>query len=264
MLEPWALKFGALKKRLALLAYQARDLASANGFHATSEAEAEGIRRLGLKQPIAVIPNAVSAPDILPARPVLNGSINTALFLSRIHPKKGLTDLVNAWARLRPSDWRLLIVGGSELGHRNEIEQLIRSLGIQQSITISDQVADTDKWAIYAGADLFVLPSYSENFGVVVAEAMLMGLPVITTKATPWAVIREAGCGWYIDTGVPSLSSALDQAFHTTPEQLVAMGRRGRELVHSRFDWVRIAGEMAEFYLWIMYGGSRPLCVYRD
>ena len=264
MLEPWALGFGSLKKRLALLAYQSADLKSASGFHATSNGEAENIRRLGFDQPIAVIPNAVNAPSALPIKSLARGQTKQALFLSRIHPKKGLFDLINAWNLVRPANWRLSIVGGSEAGHREELEQLICSLGLEECIRVASQVSEEDKWSVYAESDLFILPSYSENFGVVIAEAMLMGLPVITTKGTPWSVIDEAGCGWYIDTGVVALKAALEEAFRAPIDQLEAMGARGKQVVTDRFDWSRIAQQMAEFYSWMIQGGTRPQCVYRD
>lgn len=264
MLEPWALGFGALKKQLAWIAYQLGDLRTAKGFHATSDAEATSIRRLGFPQPIAVIPNSVTAPHLLPVKRLDRGQIKQALFLSRIHPKKGLLDLINAWGLVRPAHWRLSIVGGDELGHRKEVEALICSQGLQDAITVASQVSDQEKWLFYADSDLFILPSYSENFGVVVAEALLMGLPVITTTATPWSVIEEIHCGWYIDPGVATLKTALEKAFASSAEQLGAMGARSRQVAADRFDWDRVALQMAEFYLWMIDGSARPGHVHVD
>lgn len=264
MLEPWALGNGAWKKRIAWFSYQARDLVSARAFHATSEAEAAAIRSLGFVQPIAVIPNAVTTPRALPVRRQVFGGRRQVLFLSRIHPVKGLLNLVTAWGLLRPDDWCLSIVGGGEPGHRQEVEELIRELGLQSSISVAPQVDDESKWSLYADADLFVLPSHSENFGVVVAEAMLMGVPVITTTATPWSVIAEENCGWYVDTGVAALRLALEEAFRTPSGELMAMGLRGKRVVEMKYDWARIAAQMLEFYRWLEQGGSRPDWVRHD
>lgn len=264
MLEPWALGHSAWKKRIASLAYQGRDLASVTAFHATSDIEAANIRSLGFTQPIAIIPNAVTVPPSLPARKRRNGDRRQALFLSRIHPQKGLVDLVNAWGLIRPGGWRLLIVGGSQLGHRQEIELLIRARGLQDVISVAPEVGDEVKWGLYAESDLFVLPSYSENFGVVVAEAMLMSLPVITTNATPWSIISEQHCGWYINTGAAALKVALEQAFLMPAKELEAMGVRGNQLVRDRFDWSRIARQMHDFYEWLDRGGSSPSWIWHD
>lgn len=264
MLEPWALNYGVWKKRLAWFVYQLDDLRTAKGFHATSDAEATSIRRLGFAQPIAVIPNAVTGPHLLPVKSLDRSQLKQALFLSRIHPKKGLLDLINAWGLVRPAHWRLSIVGGDELGHRREVEALICSQGLQDTITVASQANDEEKWLLYAESDLFILPSYSENFGVVVAEALLMGLPVITTTATPWSVIEEMHCGWYIAPGVGSLKTALERAFASPAEQLGAMGARGRQVVADRFDWEQVALQMAEFYRWMIDGGTRPGHVHVD
>ena len=211
-----------------------------------------------------MIPNAAVAPTILPVKRSDKRAVSQVLFLSRIHPKKGLFDLVNAWALIRPARWRLLIVGGSELGHREEVAALIHSCGLQDAIQLAPQVSEQNKWSVYAESDLFVLPSYSENFGVVVAEAMLMGLPVITTTATPWSILEEASCGWHIETGVEPLTATLRVAFDTPIDQLAAMGARGRLVVSERFDWGRIAQQMAGFYSWMVEGGVRPAWVYCD
>lgn len=264
MLEPWALGFGALKKRIAWFAYQLGDLRSAKGFHATSDSEAASVRRLGLAQPIAIIPNAVTVPRVLPVKTREMGRRQQALFLSRIHPKKGLLDLITAWGLVRPENWCLSIVGGDERGHRKEVEALICSQGLQNAISVASQVSDAEKWGLYAESDLFILPSYSENFGVVVAEAMHMGLPVITTTATPWYIIQEAHCGWYTDPGIAPLKAALEKAFASPAGQLASMGARGRQVVADRFDWDRVALQMAEFYRWMIGGGTRPRYVHVD
>lgn len=240
--------------------YQKRDLAGATLLHAASNAEANNIRALGFKQPIAVIPNGVECPAYSIPSP-RQRSQRHALFLSRIHPNKGLSNLVAAWARVRPSGWRLTIVGPDENGHRAEVERAVRASGLTKDVTFVGPVTDQDKWSVYKQADLFVLPTFSENFGVVIAEALASGLPVITTKGAPWQQLNTNECGWWIDIGVEPLIKALKEATELPGEQLVAMGQKGRMLIEQQYTWPPIAEKMRSVYEWMLTGGAPPACV---
>ena len=264
MLEPWALEQKRHKKRLALALFQQRDLDSAQALVATSEMELENLRAFGLRQPIAVIPNGVELPPsgAVDARKGRNpeAGTRTALFLSRVHPKKGVLELVRAWAALRPEGWRLYIAGPDEGGHWREVSRLIAELGLAGVIEYLGPVEAQAKAAAYRDADLFVLPSFSENFGVVIAEALAYGVPVITTRATPWAELETHHCGWWIETGVEALAGALREAMNMDDDQRRAMGARGRELAR-RYDWNEIAGQTAALYRWLLGYEERPECV---
>lgn len=255
MLSAWALDYQRQKKRVAWLLYQRRDLQSAMVLHATSQEEAADMRSLGLRQPVAILPNGVEVP-ITSARLVTDSRERYALFLSRVHPKKGLLNLVAAWARVRPLGWRLLIAGPSEAGHRSEVEQLAANLGIQSQIEFVGTVDDRAKWDLYRGASLFVLPTFSENFGIVIAEALASGVPVITTVGAPWRALSEHRSGWWIDIGVEPLVQALADATSMNPDQLFAMGKRGREFVRRELSWDRIATQMRQVYAYMI--GREP------
>lgn len=265
MLEPWALAYHGWKKRLALSLYQRRDLESASLFIATAEQEAESIRRFGLRQPIAVIPNGVElavggGEDRIVTH---RNTARTALFLSRIHPKKGLLNLVNAWGELRPRNWRLVIAGPDEDGHLAQVMSLVRQQGITECVEYVGEVEGQRKAALYRDADLFVLPTFSENFGVVVAEALAHGLPVITTRGAPWTDLERFGCGWWIDTGVGPLVDTLREAMSLPEDERKTMGERGRRYV-QRYDWNIIARQTAEVYRWVLARGPKPDCVRTD
>ena len=174
MLTEWALRFNAGKKKAAWALYQRCDLQSARLFHATAEQEVEDIRRAGLRQPVVLIPNGVELPDRTREAPT--GAVRKALFLSRVHPKKGLVNLARAWAEVRPEGWELVLAGPDEGGHRAEVEGVIRELGLE-GVRWTGEVDDRAKWDLYYDADLFVLPTFSENFGIVVAEALAAGSP---------------------------------------------------------------------------------------
>lgn len=263
MLEPWALRHKALKKHVALLAFQRRDLESARLLVATSTAEYENVRKLGFRQPIAIIPNGITIPRSIPATEKLTATserLRTALFLSRVHPVKGLINLMRAWAQVQAPDWRLQIAGPDEGGHLQDVMSEVNRLGIGGSVSYMGEVDGVRKSAIYRAADLFVLPTYTENFGVVVAEALAHEVPVITTKGAPWADLETHRCGWWVEIGVEPLAVALRAAMALGDEDRHAMGARGRELV-MRYEWEGIAGQTREVYRWLVGLGNKPACV---
>ncbi|MFA5205006.1 MAG: glycosyltransferase, partial [Lentisphaeria bacterium] len=256
MLTPWALRQHAWKKRLAWRLYQHRDLRSAAVLHATADTEAAELRGLGLRNPLAVVANAVDLPpwrEPVPGRPP-----RTVLFLSRIHPKKGLLRLVEAWARLRPASWRCVVAGPDEGGHLAEVRRAVQAAGLDADFSFPGPVDDAAKWDLYRSASLVVLPTHSENFGLVVAEALACGVPVITTRGAPWRELAERQCGWWIDPGTEPLAAALREAMALTDGQRWEMGRRGRLLVEERYSWTRAAAEMAQVYDWCVKRGPPP------
>lgn len=258
MLSPWALAHRRWKKRIAWRAFQRRDLESAAALHATSELEAEEIRAAGIGSPIAVVPNGVYLPPLRQSRPLEPGRTRRFLFLSRIHPKKGLESLIDAWALGAPEGWELVVAGPDERGHRAKIEKRALALGPGAAIRFRGPVSDTEKWDLYCSADVFVLPTSSENFGVVVAEALASGVPVITTRAAPWSALAERRCGWWIDLGPEPLAAALREAAQTGDEERHAMGIRGRRLVEERFGWPAIARRMLAVYRWLADEADAP------
>lgn len=248
MLGSWAMSHGKYKKKIAWLLYQLRDLQSADGFHATSEQEADEIRALGFKQPIAVVANGLTLPTSLPKKQA-GSTRQTALFLSRIHPKKGLLTLIEAWKNANlGTNWQLLIAGPDEGGHAADVEVVIKRLGLEGQVKLVGPVDDNAKWQCYVDADLFILPSFNENFGSVIAEAMAAGLPVITTTGTPWECLRSDSMGWWVEPSVDSISAVLREASRVGSISRIAMGLRGQSYVTSRFSWTSVADRLTHFY----------------
>ena len=264
MLSEWSLAHRGGRKRIAWRAYQARDLAAADALHATSDLEAEEIRAAGIGVPIAVVPNGVEIPAMAEPKPSPADRTRRFLFLSRIHPKKGLETLVEAWRVARPAGWELVIAGPDERGHRAEIERRARELGADAGIRFGDAVSDAAKWDLFGTADVFVLPTSSENFGAVVAEALASSVPVVTTRAAPWSSLVEHGCGWWIEAGVEPLAAAIREAAGLADADRRAMGARGRRLVAERFAWPAIARRMLDVYRWLAGERAAPECVRRD
>jgi len=265
MLTPWSLSYRSTRKQIAWWVYQRQKLQGVTVFHATSEKEAEDIRRLGFDQPIAVIPNAVdmSAKQLLIDGQPLKSSEDkkVILFLSRIHPKKGLLMLIEALSQLRLQDWRLVIAGPDEIGHQLEVKSLVNRYKLNDDVTFIGSVDNDNKWDIYRQADLFILPSFSENFGIVIAEALAAGLPVITTNATPWQQLQEYHCGWWIEPNVDTLTSAIQEATSLDSESRLEMGKNGQRLIREHYSWDNVAEQMASVYRWIIGSGGKPPCI---
>ncbi|HKO11602.1 MAG TPA: glycosyltransferase [Acidobacteriaceae bacterium] len=257
MMSRWALEQRRWKKMLAWMAFQSRDLRGADAIHATSEQEALDARALGMRQPIAIIPNGVDCPPGIPQR-VRTGPERHALFLSRIHPGKGLLSLVTAWSRLRPEGWSLIIAGPDDLGHRREVEKAVLREGLFGTVRFVGTISDSAKWDCLADADLLILPTFSENFGMVVAEALASALPVITTKGAPWRALEDHRCGWWIDIGVEPLVRAIREATDMTDCQRLELGTRGREYVLQALSWDSISRRMGRVYGWMLQGGDCP------
>ena len=264
MLSEWSLAHRGWRKRIAWRAYQERDLEAADALHATSDLEAEEIRAAGIGVPIAIVPNGVDLPPAGERDPGAPDRTRRFLFLSRIHPKKGLETLVEAWRVARPAGWELVIAGPDERGHRATIERRARELGADAGIRFRDAVPDAEKWDLHGTADVFVLPTSSENFGAVVAEALASSVPVITTRAAPWRSLVEHGCGWWIEAGVEPLAAAIRQAAALPDADRREMGSRGRRLVAERFAWPAIARRMLDVYRWLAGERDAPACVRRD
>lgn len=260
MLEPWAFRYKAWKKQPLWRLYERAALQSARVLHATAPQEARALRDLGLTPPIAVIPNGVDLPALQAGSASSDGR-RTALFLSRVHPKKGLLNLVEAWSRVRPTGWRMVIAGPEELRHEAEVRTAVARAGLEDEFEFAGPVFDTAKSRLLQQAELFVLPTFSENFGVAIAEALAAGLPVITTTGAPWGELESHGCGWWVDIGVEPLVAALRTATGLSQERLACMGEQGRRLVSDRYSWSCVAERMQSVYEWVLHGGGAPDCI---
>ncbi|MDZ4787514.1 MAG: glycosyltransferase [Blastochloris sp.] len=259
MLGSWALGQRQLLKKTVWHLREHRDLLSTTAFHATSAEEAADIRALGLQQPIAIIPNGVDIPTLLDRNP--SSPKRRAIFLSRLHPKKGLQELIQAWASLPEKlqqTWQLKIAGTGPEAYRNLLQKSIQEHGLSSSTELCGEVSGLQKQQMLEEAEILILPSYEENFGIVIAEALAHGTPVLTTQATPWKTLEQQGCGWCIPVGAEALSQHLPNILSLDSATLQERGARGRIWMRNDYSWTSISQQMITFYYWLQHGGKAP------
>ncbi len=273
MLDGWALENSAWKKRIAAMLYQRRFIAQADCIHALNLSELQAIRALNLDNPVAVIPNGVELPEAASVTPApdwgsaLPKGSKVLLFLGRLHPKKGLASLLNAWARVRKGsanpggDWHLVIAGWDQGGHQSMLEGLAKNLGVADSVWFVGPQFEDAKTASASRADAFVLPSFSEGLPMAVLEAWAYELPVVMTPQCNLPEGFETGAALAIEPEVGSIEEGLKTLFAMEPSALAAMGMRGRQLVESRFAWPKVASEMHAVYQWLLGQAEKPACV---
>lgn len=260
-LEPWSLQQKALKKKIAMWLYQRKDLQKAAGILTTADMEAEHCRDLGLTAPMAIIPNGIDVSEYQ-CRTAEDAAYvrKQIVFLSRIHQKKGVEILVNVWGKLAEeyNDWNVVIAGNGETAYIESLQKMIDSKGLHNCIKIIPPIFGEAKHKLYTESSLFILPSYSENFGMVIAEAMSCGVPAITTTNTPWEQLNAEQLGWCVDLSEENIEKALRAAIKTPANVLFEMGQRSSKYIHDNFLYTSVAKKNLDFYKWILRGNEKP------
>lgn len=249
MLEPWIMKRHYWTRKVpALLLYQRKAVRKADYLHATAESEKENLLRLGYNRNVAVVANGIDVEHIaLKSTWKRNRQL---LFLSRIHVKKGIEFLLEAVAMLKDDlqDYTVNIAGEGEAAYIEQLKAKAQSWGIGPLVRFCGGVYGDEKWKLFRQADLFVLPTYSENFGIVVAEALASGTPVVTTKGTPWEELNTCHCGWWTEIGTKPLAEVLKEFLSLDEKELEVMGRNGRKLVEEKYSAKKMAEDMVRVY----------------
>jgi glycosyltransferase involved in cell wall biosynthesis len=256
MLDPWSLAQGRLKKALYLRLRLRTDLDRAAALHFTSQPECDLARPLGLRAPAVIEPNGVTLDEYveLPSRGTfrvrhgLDPGRPVVLFLSRLHAKKGLDLLLPAFAQARPRDALLVLAGPDADGYRASLETEVKRLGLSERVLFTGMLQGAEKRAAFVDADLFVLPSYQENFGIAVVEALAAGTPVlISDQVNIHDDVRRAGVGGVVPTAIDPLAAELTR-WLTDPDLHAAAAARARPFVRERYDWDRIARRWLDHY----------------
>ncbi|HEY5627213.1 MAG TPA: glycosyltransferase, partial [Nitrospira sp.] len=219
--------------------------------HATSNVEVQSAQERFTHYDVVLIPNGVEIPEQAERSEGASGSLHM-LYLGRLDPIKGIENLLFACSQLSREQgisWRLTIAGAGEACYVASLERLIITLEIQHQVHMVGEVKRNSIALLFEQADLVVVPSYSENFGMVVAEALAHGLPVIASKGTPWSGLVRRGCGLWVDNSPDSLAEAVGTLHKSDMHR---MGLAGREWMKESYSWEMVATQMYKSYQSIM------------
>ncbi|MFN9853814.1 MAG: glycosyltransferase [Planctomycetota bacterium] len=266
-LEPWAMRNSSWKKQLVGRWFQFQDLRDAACLHVNSVRELEGIRKFGLRNPIAVIPNGVDWQDfeelpdsalLFEKQPHLKGK-RILLFMARLHRKKGLMHLLEAWHlhHTQFPDWHLAIAGPDD-GFEQKVRDYIREKNLERSVTLLGVLRGIEKRSALAAAECLVQPSFSEGFSMSILEAMASGTPVLITPGCNFPEAIRSGAAIEVEPDVGSTSHGLHEILASSAERLSDMGHRGRELIRKGFTWDSVAEQTLHLYRWLKGQDSKP------
>jgi len=252
-LQHWIVNHNRIRKMLAWRLYQKHDLDTCQSILATAPIEAEDIRDLGYKGRMDLIPNGVDAPGAY-APKGFGTARKEVLFLSRIHEKKGVSELLDAWIKIRPKGWHLTMAGPDESGLVPGFKEQLERAGLADTVTFPGPLSGDARVEAFRNAAFFVLPTHSENFGLVVIEAMLMGTAVLTTTGTPWGEFESLGIGWICKPEGAAIEDKLRCVLDLEGNVFLETGRMAHAWAADRFTWNTVAEQTVDCYRDILAG----------
>ncbi len=266
-LAEWSLKHHRFQKKLfGWFCGQYSAMAATNMWHATSEKEYEEIRALGYKQPVAIVPIGMDLPDasfynvVVQRHKSAGNRFRKIVFFGRLHKVKAVDNLVLAWSNICAEHlacrWELVIAGPDD-GIRKDLEALIADRKIP-GVSFVGEIEGNAKYEFLTSADIYVLPSLTENFGVTVAEALACGTPVIASQGTPWRRLEYEKAGRWVPIGVEPLTTALREMITMSDDERNKMGEHGRRWIARDFSWKGIGAKMKLAYEWLLGYTDRP------
>jgi len=260
--EP-AMKSGSKLKKLFWFLLQKPALKDATYFHATSLSELHDIRSHGFKQPIIQIPNGLNIPSNVTRYKEASKRKKKFLFLGRIHPIKGLENLLVAWSAFENEhpEWHLEIAGPDSYNYLSKLKQLSYKLNLNR-IKFIGEVTGPTKEDLFHSSSILILPSFSENFGMVIAEALSRGIPCIASHGTPWQDLPNKNAGWWISNSAETIFLALREASLKSSKELEIMGENGKNWIMEDFSLKKNALKWNQAYNWVLSKKNKPDFIY--
>jgi glycosyltransferase involved in cell wall biosynthesis len=260
MLYPQALSHSRLKKKLFLKLFLLKDLNKAATVHATCLEEMQHLRNLGVKSPIAVIPNPVSIKNY--ELKITNYDTRIG-YLGRVHPRKNIERLLYVWSKLNLDNFEseLIIIGDGDKNYMDFLQAEKKKLNLKNVIFTGFLSGEAKEKALQS-LSFLVVPSDFENFGMIIPEALIQGIPVIASKGTPWKELNTHHCGWWVDNDVDTLAATIDKAIHLPENDRIEMGKRGQKLIKNNYSIEVVSKKMIRLYEWILTGGEKPEFIY--
>ena len=269
-----SLKKSKIKKIIAKFLFMKKSYLKADCIHALTLKEAQDIRNYGITNtPVAVIPNGIDMDETLNINKNLKikllklaGDRKIILSLSRLHISKGIDILIDAFSKLEISHPNnvLFIVGSGDNKYTSHLKDKIKKLNLENMVFLIGKMNGNDKNTVYNIADLFVLPSFNEGFGLTFLEAYRQKVPVITTTATPFQEIKDIQCGWYVEPTIDDIYSALYEAITLDNLELQRKGEIGYNLVKNKYDIHITNANMKELYTYLVYNTKKPNFFYTN
>lgn len=252
-LEPWAFKSKGFKKKLAWYLYQKKSLLNADLLIVNSDQERDNLRALGLNGAIAVIPNGVVLDGYDKSAAVNIERSKVVLYFSRLDRKKGIELLVKSWKKIEDKrGYKLHIQGYGDEGYKRSLRELVSHLELNEYVEFIEPSYSGQRWVSFTNASIYILPSYSENFGITVAEALFSGLPSITTTEMPWKDLPKEKIGWSVKCNETDITQALTEAISLEENELAKMRYNAIDYAEKRFLWKNIVKEYELVYRWVL------------
>ena len=232
-LDEWSLNQKRLKKKLALNFFLKNALNKCNAIIVASEKEKKDVNKI-ISNKVLVLGHGVDIPenDIL-LRKKFNENKKKLIFISRLHYKKGIKNLIEAWIEANLEKWELSLYGPmtDDLNFKMDLKNI-------KNLKIQNAVYGNAKIDLILKSDLLILPSLSENFGLIIAESLSLGLPVATTSKTPWTNITDDkfNCGWLINESVAGISSFLKKIENISINELKIKSNNGISYIKKEFN----------------------------
>lgn len=263
MLYPQALARSAWKKKLLLISGGVdKDLRLADCIHCTCKEEMNYYRALGYKNPVAVIPNPVPIPSFI--NELQNDrSVKCIGFLGRLHPRKNVEALIEAWIELgdKARQAKLVIMGKGDGDYEQHLKNIVRSHSLS-NVEFAGFVTGREKFERLASLTALCVPSDFENFGMIVTEALSVGTPVIASLGTPWQELNTEHCGFWVQNDADTLADAIKAVLELPADEISRMGENGKQLVKEKYQDTHVASMMTKLYNWIISGSNKPEFVY--
>lgn len=268
MLDPWAVRNSGWKKKIVGHLFEYRNLRSADCIHALCQSEYDSIRKFGLKNPVAIIPNGITLPQT--PRYERDHEKKILLFIGRIHPKKGIKELIEGLKIIKKQNpflftsWEIHIAGWDQNGHLNELKHLVETYNLVNDVKFVGSLYGKAKERALCQANAFILPSFSEGLPMSVLEAWAYELPVVMTDFCNIPEGFSHRCAIRVEPTPNDISVKLTSLFQLSDMELMKKGKRGKELVSKSFTWEVIAKQTVELYHYLLGKGAKPSFVYED
>ncbi len=216
-------------------------------WHATSVQEEEEIKQLFPKAKVKIIPNGINMEEFSTinfyskaelVKKFTGKTMNVEKLLismSRLHKKKGLDILLKAFKKVKETNHNtILLIAGDDFGEKNHLQKLVKELELENNVYFIGHIAGQDRIDFFANADVFVLPSHNENFGMVYAEAMASGTPVVASTNTPWKEVEEFSIGKWVENDPDLTAKAIIELFE---KDLLLLGQESRKFIEQNYSW---------------------------